>query len=166
MTEIDNLLDMINDDVRCQIIPVFGEMNSLPDDKLIYPEDVVYFYSRCNGVNLFSKDRTKILFSILPKEKILQANQEIVGETCDDDISASWYLIGKVNNSEYLSIDLSHERNGRCYDSNYEIHGVVGSCPIIAMSFTELLSKLYFSNGDDIYWAYKDYGDAYEYSFL
>lgn len=69
MTEIDNLLDMINDDVRCQIIPVFGEMNSLPDDKLIYPEDVVYFYSRCNGVNLFSKDRTKILFSILPKEK-------------------------------------------------------------------------------------------------
>ncbi|WP_249418664.1 hypothetical protein [Escherichia fergusonii] len=102
----------------------------------------------------------------MPKEKILQANQEIVGETCDGDISASWYLIGKVNNNEYLSIDLSHERNGRCYDSNYEIHGVVGSCPIIAMSFTELLSKLYFSNGDDIYWAYKDYGDAYEYSFL
>lgn len=70
MTEIDNLLDMINDDVRCQIIPVFGEMNSLPDDKLIYPEDVVYFYSRCNGVNLFLRIELRFYFQFCQKKNI------------------------------------------------------------------------------------------------
>jgi hypothetical protein len=101
------------------------------------------------------------LFRILSKNEILQSNQMIIGEPCDDDISSSWYLIGKTDNNDYLSIDLSFERNGRCYDSSYEIHGVAGSCPIIALNFTELLTELYNSGGNDIYWKYKDHGDTY-----
>lgn len=162
MKEIDLLLGLINKDNRCVVIPSIGDLPMLPISTLKYPDDLLYFYSKCNGVRLFCDGGGLISFHILSKHEILQSNQIIIGEPCDDDISSSWYLIGKTDNNDYLSIDLSFERNGRCYDSNYEIHGVAGSCPIIALSFTELLTELYNSGGNDIYWKNKDYGDAYD----
>lgn len=162
MNKIDSLLNMISKDSRCKVISPSGTLPSLPNNRLKYPDDVVYFYKKCDGLTLFDKFNKLISFSILSQNEIRQANQVIVGESCEDDISSSWYLIGKTDNNDYLSIDFSLDRNGRCYDSNYEIHGVVGSCPIIALSFTELLTELYKSDGNDIYWKNKDYGDAYE----
>ncbi|EQC2552903.1 SMI1/KNR4 family protein [Enterobacter sichuanensis] len=162
MKEIDSLLDLFNKDSRCEVIPPNGDLPTLPASTLKYPDDILYFYRKCNGVRLFCDGNAMISFRILSKNEILQSNQIIVGEPCDDDISSSWYLIGKTDNNDYLSIDLSFERNGRCYDSNYEIHGVAGSCPIIALSFTELLTELYNSGGNDIYWKNKNHGDAYD----
>ncbi|WP_347253135.1 SMI1/KNR4 family protein [Leminorella grimontii] len=162
MEKIDLLLDMITSDNSCVAYPPIGRLPELSGRMLKIPDDVSYFYSKCNGVELFIHGNRMVSFSILPQDEILQSNMTIVGEPCEDDISSSWYLIGKTDNNDYLSIDLSLERNGRCYDSNYEIHGVAGSCPIIALSFTELLTELYNSGGNDLYWKNKSYGDAYD----
>ncbi len=113
-------------------------------------------------LNFFCNDNSLITFTILPNDEVLNSNMKIVGELCEYDISSTWYLIAKTDNNDYLSIDLSLERNGRCYDSNYEVHGVVGSSTVIALSFSELLSELYNTGGKDIYWKKKNYGDAYD----
>ena len=46
-----------------------------------------------------------------------------------------------------------------------ETHGVAGSCPIIATSFTDLLTRLYENKGQRWYWLRPDFvslGDAYD----
>lgn len=161
MTLIESLIADFKKDSRCKVLPVINGLPSLPDVGFSYPTDLVEFYNQCGGVILFESGKDNVSFKILSPSEILQANMVIVGEVCEDDISSAWYLICQTDNGDYLSIDLSKERNGRCYDSNYEVHGVVGSCPIISLSFTELLSELYKTNGRDIYWKNKDYGDAY-----
>ncbi|ELY7491293.1 SMI1/KNR4 family protein [Cronobacter turicensis] len=162
MNKIDELLDLIRKDKRCEVLPPSGSLLPLSDDTLRYPDDVIYFYQKCNGIKLFYNDNSLVSFTILPNDEILNANMVIVGELCEYDISSTWYLIAKTDNNDYLSIDLSLERNGRCYDSNYEVHGVAGSCPIIALNFTELLVELYNTGGKDVFWKNKDHGDAYD----
>lgn len=161
MEKLVFLLDKINKDERCRCKPPIGKLPLLKD-KLRYPDDVVYFYQKYGGVSLFNCTKSAVSFSIITPSEIVQANRIIIGEACDDDISSSWYIIGKTNNNDYISIDFSLERNGRCYDSHHELHGVMGSCPIVALSFTELLTQLYYSDGNDIYWKTKGYGDAYD----
>ena len=129
---------------------------------LEYPKDLIEFYRLCSGATLFDSGKDNVSFRILVPDEVLQANTLIVGEACEGDISFSWYAICKTDNGDYVSIDLSRERNGRCYDSNSEIHGVAGSCPVIALSFTELLNELYKSDGRDLFWKDKDYGDGYD----
>ena len=52
------------------------------------------------------------------------------------------------------------------YDSFWDRHGVVGECAVVARSFTELLSNLFYNQGDDYpYWLEADFeyiGDAYD----
>jgi hypothetical protein len=70
-----------------------------------------------------------------------------------------------TSNGDYLTIDLNQERLGRCYDSFYDRHGIVGSYPTIAKSFTELLEQLFNNKGELLYWLNKDFpslGDAYD----
>ena len=75
-------------------------------------------------------------------------------------------IIGKDNEDNYISIDLAEKRLGRCYDSFGDRHGVVGECAVVARSFTELLSNLFYNQGDDYpYWLGADFeyiGDAYD----
>ncbi|WP_244137360.1 SMI1/KNR4 family protein [Burkholderia pyrrocinia] len=128
---------------------------------MAYPNDLVEFYSLCGGVILFRAGKDNVSFKILPADEVLQTNMLIVGRPCEDDISFSWYAICKTDSGDYISIDTARERNGRCCDSNFEIHGVAGSCPVVALSFAELLEELYRSSGVDIFWKAKNYGDAY-----
>nr|WP_310132456.1 SMI1/KNR4 family protein [Burkholderia ambifaria] len=161
MRSIKELVEIIRSDSRCQVLPVSGNLPPLPNPDLKYPNDLVEFYNICGGVVLFRAGKENVSFKILAADEVLQANMIIVGEPCEDDISFSWYAICKTDNGDYISIDTSKERGGRCYDSNFEIHGVAGSCPIIALSFSELLDELYKSSGVDIFWKTRDYGDAY-----
>ncbi|WP_244130704.1 SMI1/KNR4 family protein [Burkholderia pyrrocinia] len=128
---------------------------------MAYPNDLVEFYSLCGGVILFRAGKDNVSFKILRAEEVLQTNMLIVGRPCEGDISFSWYAICKTDGGDCISIDTSRERNGRCCDSNLEIHGVAGSCPVVALSFAELLEELYRSSGVDIFWKAKNYGDAY-----
>ncbi|PGM59614.1 hypothetical protein [Bacillus sp. AFS053548] len=104
------------------------------------------------------------LIIVSPEEFVL-ANPDIIGEKAEYDISSSWYIIGCDRNNDYLTIDLSIQRLGKCYDSNVEVHGVVGSCPIIANSFMELLERLLTNKGEHWYWLQDEFaslGDAYD----
>lgn len=161
MTLIESLIAGFKKNSRCRVLPVKNGLPPLPNGNLLYPNDLTEFYNYCGGVTLFESGKDNVSFKILPPDEIFQANMIIVGEACEDDISSTWYVICQTDNGDYISIDLSKERNSRCYDSNYEVHGVVGSCPIISMNFTELLSELYKTDGKDIYWRGKNYGDAY-----
>ncbi|MGE8342955.1 MAG: hypothetical protein ACN6OI_18140 [Flavobacterium sp.] len=54
---------------------------------------------------------------------------------------------------------------GYCYDSFLETHANPDESMIIAKSFTELLERLYSSNGEDWFWLddeFESYGDAYD----
>ena len=101
---------------------------------------------------------------VTPKEFVL-ANPLIIGELCEEDISSKWYIICKDSEDNYITIDLYKEKNGRCYDSFWDRHGVVGECSVIAISFTELIERLFRSKGKSLYWLDDNFeyiGDAYD----
>lgn len=158
--DIKFLLDRIKANQSCKVYSSKG----IPAlNNHVLPKDLSEFYTLCGGVLLFENENYGIEI-IGPKEFVV-ANPVIVGETCEEDITGEWYIIARDNNGDYLTIDLNKNRIGRCYDSFYDRHGVVGECPIIAFSFSELLEKLIESKGGYWYWLEKNFislGDAYD----
>ncbi len=137
-------------------IPVIGENVKLPSD-------LKKFYEVCGGIDLF-KNKQYGFEIVKPKEFVL-ANPLIIGELCEEDISSKWYIICKDSEDNYITIDLYKEKNGRCYDSFWDRHGVVGECSVIAISFTELIERLFRSKGKSLYWLDDNFeyiGDAYD----
>lgn len=104
-------------------------------------------------------------FRVVGPEAFVQANSVIAGVTGEDDISYSWYILGRGGSHEHVTIDLDESRLGRCYDSFWDRHAVAGSSPIIALSMTDLLSRIFANRGKPWYWLQPDYGslgDAYD----
>lgn len=159
--KIKELIEKIKNNPDCVVFRSKGVPNC--GENCVLPEDLKEFYELCGGVILYSsKDYA---MEIVNPEKFQLANPIIVGELCPYDISSQWYIIACNMNGDYLTIDLSSERNGRCYDSFWDRHGVVGECPIIANSFTDLLCCLLNSNGEYLYWlddSFVSLGDAYD----
>lgn len=129
------------------------------------PSDVEKFYKLCGGVECYVEGEA-FPITILSPEEVVQANPFLLGEEFEDDISSSWYLIAYAEDGNYISIDFSEERNGRCYESFVETHALKDNCPIIGRSFTEFLSHILKYEGDFFYWQNNDdfegYGDAYQ----
>jgi hypothetical protein len=93
------------------------------------------------------------------------ANPLIVGEPCEEDRSYDWFVIANDGNGEYLTIGLVPERVGRCYDSFFDRHGIPGSCPVVATSFTDLLRLTVENHGKHWWWLRDEHtllGDAYD----
>ncbi|WP_251862288.1 SMI1/KNR4 family protein [Clostridium sp. Marseille-Q2269] len=135
----------------------------IPNQKHILPEDVKEFYELCGGISLFEGESYAI--NIVPPEKFILDNPIIIGELCEEDITSEWYIIGEDCNGDYITIDLNSKRLGKCYDSFWDRHGIVGECPVIARNFTELLSNLIKSKGYSWYWleeSFEPLGDAYD----
>ncbi len=84
-----------------------------------------------------------------PKLVFPWADEEIIADL-KDDISWSWYIIADSFGGIYVTIDLSKERLGRCYDSSWDVYP--GNSSIIAESFTELLARLFADQGQQWYW--------------
>jgi len=94
-----------------------------------------------------------------------RANPIIVGEDAADDASHNWFIIAHDNHSQYITIDLSKNKQGYCYDSFWDRHGVAGEQAVVAKSFTELLQCLYRAKGQSLYWTeqgFQSLGDAYD----
>jgi len=138
---------------------------------LCLPDDVQEFYSLCGGV--FLAEHTPYAMALVAPSSFTLANPVVLGNIIvqaqklqgEDDISWSWYIMATCGNGEYLVIDLNKERLGRCYDGFHETYGLVGQTPIIARSFTELLTRLYENRGQYWYWLRPDFvspGDAYD----
>ncbi|MBU5316813.1 SMI1/KNR4 family protein [Clostridium bornimense] len=158
---IIEMIDVIKRNLNCKVYPVNG-LPVLPSGFKL-PSDLETFYRLCGGVSLFCN--SKYSFDIVGPKDMVLANPVIVGELCEEDISSKWFIIGKDFDNNYITIDLSTERLGRCYDSFWDRHGVVGECDIIAKSFTELVEQLLINQGKSIYWLDENFntiGDAYD----
>lgn len=158
---IQELIKKISSNPMCFVKESIG----LPqlEEGVELPKDILEFYKLCGGIDLFTASCYG--FSIVSPNEFVLANPIIIGEICSDDISSEWYIIAKDVENNYITVDLNQLRLGRCYDSFWDRHGVVGECAIIATSFTELLKNLYLTNGKSIYWldeGFKVIGDAYE----
>ena len=146
MTNIEKLLRSANKSAACVVFKPQG-LPEIPDGFTL-PEDVAQFYTLCGGISLYTD--SVYSFTIVPPSEFQLANPVIVGELCEDDISSKWFIVCKDEENNYITIDLSEERNGRCYDSFWDRHGVVGECSIVAHSFTELLDSLISNKGKSI----------------
>lgn len=163
MTDIEQLLDQIDRTHGCTVLAPRGQPVLREGDRL--PDDLAEFYRRAGGVSLFAHSTYPI--RVVGPEALARSNPEIVGSECPDDISDFWYIVARAGREEAITIDCSSsERIGRCYDSFWDRHGVAGDCRVVALSFTELLQRLFGNGGAYWYWLADDapdYGDAYRY---
>jgi antitoxin YokJ len=161
MTELEQVLEAVRVAPGCSVAAPRGLPEVRHGDCL--PIDLIEFYSLCGGVSLFGASTYPI--RIVEPSEFVRANPAIVGADCPDDISDYWYIVARGGLEEAISIDCNRERLGRCYDSFWDRHGVVGSCRVVALSLTELLRRLFVSEGEYWYWLANggpDYGDAYD----
>lgn len=158
---IDNLITLARTSQGCIVYPPSG----VPDIRAphILPDDMRQFYLSCGGLDLWYA-LSPYGVRIVPPSAVVLANPIIIGDLCPEDITSTWYIIAHTPQYEYLTIDLSSSRVGRCYDSFFDRHGLIGSCPIIATSFSNLLERLYAAQGKYWYWledTFEGLGDAY-----
>ena len=168
MSRIKNLIDEIARTADCTVLHPCGLPSISPKDTLT-PE-LQEFYEICGGVSLFGSSIYSI--EIVPPKEFVQANNEIlIGATQEDlnalhdDISSSWYIIGRGKNRQYVTIDLGINRSGKCYDSFWDRYAMPGYMPVIANSFFNLLNNLHASRGEHWYWlqpSFASLGDAYD----
>lgn len=159
--DVLEILSKIRDTSGCTVyspcgMPVLSKGVNMPDDLKV-------FYENSGGVSLFADK--EFGFTIVGPQEMVLANPIIVGELCPGDISSEWYIICKDTGNNYITIDLSKERLGKCYDSFWDRHGVAGECTVVAKSFTELLWQLYSNRGKCLFWLKSDFaylGDAYD----
>lgn len=160
--KIKGLIDNIKTLPNCEVYPANG-LPKLENGNHKLPSDIIELYQNCGGITLFSNESCVV--NIVPPNEFVLANPIIVGELCEEDITSEWYIIADDGNGDYLTIDLSKNRIGRCYESFWDSHGVVGECPIIANTFTELLEMLISDKGMQYYWLDDEFvslGDAYD----
>ena len=159
---VKELIDEIKILPNCKVYPPKG-LPKIDSGKHRLPDNIKEFYQYCGGIVLFKSESYSS--NIVPPDEFVLANPVIVGELCEEDITSEWYIIVDDGNGDYLTIDLSSDRLGRCYDSYWDRHGIVGECPIIAKSFTELLENLVLNKGNQCYWLKSEFtpiGDAYD----
>lgn len=163
MITITELLYRIGASQDCRLLPP----TTLPEvDSHILPDDLRQFYTFTGGASLFSD--SDYFSRILSPQEVIPANPLIASDLGKADISDDWYVIATDDNGDYLCIDLNPVRLGRCYDCFHETYGLIGQVPIIAHSFTELLTSLLDNCGDYPYWLKADFlshGDAYDQIF-
>jgi len=159
MTDLHRLLDQIGRTHGCTVASPNGQPVLRESERL--PDDVAEFYRLVGGVSLFEDGEYPM--RVLGPDEFIRANPEIARTECPDDITDSWYIVAQGGRVDSISIDCSPARIGRCYDSFWDRHGVVGECLIVALSFTELLQRLFDGAGGYYYWLASDpgYGDAY-----
>ncbi len=158
---IRDLLALAKAREDCAVQPPSGLPAAL-DEAHPLPKEIEEFYTLCGGLELFIGSER--FLRIVPPQEFAAANPVICGEQYPEDRSAHWYIIGEDDNGQYITIDLFPERQGRCYDSFWDRHGLAGDCPILAGSFSQLLARL-LEEKADWYWLREDFqplGDAYD----
>ncbi|MFB1479196.1 SMI1/KNR4 family protein [Corallococcus sp. RDP092CA] len=105
------------------------------------------FYLHCDGADLF--DSVDPAFSFLPLERIRRARVVMRKDDTDRAGPASWYAIGEVQDSNYILLDVSHQRDGRypIRDGYNEAFPNPDYCRQIAGSFAEFLRGALRSSG-------------------
>ena len=162
MYMLTDLIDKIRLDNNCVVYPP-THLPSIPEG-FDLPMDVIEFYHLCGGIEIYCKS-SSLGFRIMTADEVTQVNPLIIGELYEEDISSQWFAIAQDGNGNYISIDFSRgKKNGFCYDSSVECHGLAGDCAIVSKCFTDLLNSLYQNKGTSVFWIEPDFqylGDAY-----
>jgi len=159
-TVLEELLESIRATPACHLLPSAGRPRIRED---VLPDDLVEFYDRCGGAVLFAESDYRL--DVSQPSVLTPSNIEILGEAATGDISDHWYIIARSRHDQKFSIDLHRARLGRCYDSFWDRHGIVGSCPVVAESFTDLLGRALAARGGYWWWleeGWASLGDAYD----
>ena len=164
--ELHQLIEKIKTEQNCEVFPALENID-LPSRT---PDDLRQFYRLCNGMQLFKDSDYAIeivgVDLFIPINRYLYPLESIDWNVDTGEVSNHWYLIAKdAMQSQYISLDLTLERYGQCYDSFIETHSLIGDSPIIACNFTELLQQIYTGKGLYWYWLqdnFKSLGDAYD----
>lgn len=159
---LTKLIEEIRADRSCSVSPP-TRLPSVPEG-LELPADLAEFYRLCGGMEIYCQ--SSLGFRILPAEEVVPVNSLIIGELYEEDGSSRWFAVAEDGNGNDISIDFSKgKKNGFCYDSSVERHGLVGECAVVARCFTNLLKHLYEAKGASIFWTEPDFpslGDAYD----
>lgn len=161
MPSLDRVLKECASTPGCTLKPPAG-LPALPHGFRL-PLDLQSFYVVAGGATLFSG--SDFQWNILAPTGLVPTNLRLLGNANTGDISDQWFTVASDGNGDYLSIDLGVAHNGRCYDSFHETHALVGSTPVIASSFTDLLARLLANGGARPYWlvnGFSSLGDAYD----
>jgi antitoxin YokJ len=156
VVDVGDLIDLLRRRADCVVEKPIGMPTLAPGHNL--PDDVASFYAACGGLELQS-----LPLRIVSPARFLPINEVVLAEQFAGDASAGWYLAAESDTSgtaERVSIDLRSGYAGRCYDSFWDRHGIRGSMPIIALSFTAFLARV---ASDGIYWTSERFaplGDA------
>jgi hypothetical protein len=160
MDTIKDLVKQIQTRSDCLVYPCAGPPSIADDIRL--PHDLAEFFSLCGGAELFQGQLWPV--TINPPHQFRHANTAIVRDEAEYDRSYSWYLVAS-SFDEQISIDLSSERSGWCYDSFWDCHAMAGSCRVLAKSFNEFLARCIEKEGRVRYWScpgFTAYVDAYD----
>ena len=166
---IANIIERIRSTPGCGVAAPHREVADMLSKAGDLPDDLAWYFRHCGEVSLFAEKPFGITIvgidSFQPTNTVLYPDPaDLNWEELENDISQEWRLIGRADElGQYVSIDLSENRRGWCYDSFHETHATPGDTAIIAYSFTELLTSVL--NAEGWYWTaddYQSYGDAYD----
>lgn len=160
MEDLINILTAIEHNESCAVCKLPHPVAKLP---LHLPQDLQYYFENYAEISLF--DDADCPIKVVGLAEFKRANPIIAGEDAADDVSHNWFIIAHDNHSQYITIDLSKDKLGYCYDSFWDRHGVAGEQAVVAKSLTELLQCLYLAKGQSLYWTeqgFQSLGDAYD----
>lgn len=144
------------------ILELPSGMPALPDNFTL-PLDVREFYSLCGGIDMFPNENWG--WRILKPSEVLRADIVLFEidyrrnpKEFDGTPSQSLFMIAvRGCGPDYISIDTDPARAGRCYDAFHDVHATESS-QLLALSFTELLNKLFEWRQNGYFWENAFYG--------
>ena len=127
------------------------------------PSDIQEFYSLCGGLDMFPNEDWG--WRLVKPSEFLRADKVILElvyrdhpEDFDGTPSEGLYVVAvRGCGPDYISIDTHPARLGRCFDSYSGDHATESS-RVVALSFTEMLNKLFENRQDIVFWEDAFYG--------
>jgi antitoxin YokJ len=164
MTKIDDLIRRMQQSPRCRVLPPAGQPK-LPEPFALPPE-LARFYELCGGVEFLEEDHGPYSrYRIVAPAEVVDICMATVGDAeLREPPLDGWFAVGEDDNSEHVAIELNEDGYGRCYDVFHETFSDPYSARIVALSFIELVERL-FARGrsywfDDGFETYGYYGDG------
>jgi hypothetical protein len=151
--KVTDVIQQLQATRHCRVLPPRGLPTVSVDERL--PEDLQAFYQFCGGAILHEDSAFGL--TIVGPESFVRANPKIlVGsneadlQSTKSDVSWHWYVVAEGEDAQFVTIDTSPSRLGRCYDSHWMKHP--GNSVVIAQSFTQFLQRALNDSGDEFFW--------------
>jgi hypothetical protein len=147
------ILDHLAKRSDCILLPSSG-LPTLPSPCRC-PPDLAWFYSQCGGAELFGSAHDR-RYRIPSPSRFTQIGAAIYNAPMPDPRQHTWFTLADVQDGDYIAIDCHPARLGYCYDVFHETASELAHCRVLALSFTEFLTRA-AECGDSAWWLEDDY---------